>query len=148
MKAIYSTFAPHLLEEIDGLAEGLGISHRKAAALFSGYDMPKTEALGCSVIMTEDYYVRNYDFSPDFYDGIFSMVQPGKTFATAGYNLQILGRHEGVNQKELVVGLHFVSNHGYKKGVSAWTAVRMVLDRCSTTSEAVNLLKEIPHAAC
>ncbi|HLR51670.1 MAG TPA: C45 family peptidase [Candidatus Avamphibacillus sp.] len=148
MKAIYSTFAPHLLEEIDGLAEGLGISHRKAAALFSGYDMPKAEALGCSAMMTKKYYVRNYDFSPDLYDGLFSLIQPDTSFATAGYNLQILGRHDGVNQEGLVAGLHFVSNHGYKKGLSAWTAVRIVLDSCATTSEAVNLLKEIPHAAC
>src|SRR5699024_3723 len=108
----------------------------------------KAEALGCSAMMTKKYYVRNYDFSPDLYDGLFSLIQPDTSFATAGYNLQILGRHDGVNQEGLVAGLHFVSNHGYKKGLSAWTAVRIVLDSCATTSEAVNLLKEIPHAAC
>src|SRR5699024_11246032 len=84
-------------------------SHRKAAALFSGYDMPKAEALGCSAMMTKKYYVRNYDFSPDLYDGLFSLIQPDTSFATAGYNLQILGRHDGVNQEGLVAGLHFRS---------------------------------------
>src|SRR5699024_10975766 len=29
-----------------------------------------------------------------------------------------------------------------------WMAVRMMLDSCSTTEEAIAMLKEIPHAAC
>lgn len=148
MEAIYSTFAPHLLEELEGLSQGLDISFSEAASLFSGYDVPKTEAMGCSAIMTKDYYVRNYDFSPDLYDGMFSLIQPHTSFATAGYNLQIIGRHDGVNEAGLVAGLHFVSNEGYTTGLSAWTAVRMVLDGCSTTEEAVHMLKEIPHTAC
>lgn len=148
MEAVFSSFASHLLDELEGLSQGLEIPFNQAAALFSGYDMPKVGALGCSAIMTEDYYVRNYDFSPDLYDGVFSLIQPDVSLATVGYNLQLIGRHEGVNQKGLVAGLHFVSNHGYTKGVSAWTAVRMVLDSCSTTEEAVDMLKEIPHAAC
>ncbi|WP_121604646.1 C45 family autoproteolytic acyltransferase/hydolase [Virgibacillus sp. Bac332] len=148
MKSIYSTFAPHLLEEIEGLSQGLEIPLNKAKSLFSGYDVPKTEAMGCSAIITKEFYVRNYDFSPDLYDGLFSLVQPITAFATAGYNLQILGRHDGVNQEGLVAGLHFVSNNDYSKGVSAWTAIRMVLDSCSTTDDAINMLKEIPHSAC
>ncbi|AIF42960.1 C45 family peptidase [Virgibacillus sp. SK37] len=148
MTSIFSALAPHLLDELEGLAEGLGISSEKAAALFSGYDVPKTDAMGCSAIMTKDYYVRNYDFSPALYDGLFSLIQSDAAFATAGYNLQLLGRHDGINQHGLVAGLHFVSNHGYMTGISAWTAIRMILDMCSTVDDAVQLLKEIPHAAC
>lgn len=148
MKSVYTMFAPHLLEELEGLSHTLKISIKKTASLFSGYDMPKAEVLGCSTITTKDYYVRNYDFSPIFYDHMFSLIQPQTSFATAGYNLQMIGRHDGVNEKGLVVGLHFVSNDGYTKGVSAWTAVRMVLDSCSSTDEAIFMLKEIPHAAC
>ncbi|MEI2664262.1 C45 family peptidase [Rossellomorea sp. LJF3] len=148
MKSIYSSFAPHLLEELEGLAKGFGISSHKAAALCSGYDVPKTEAMGCSSLLTNDYYVRNYDFSPDLYDGVFSLVQPKQAFASAGYNLQLLGRHDGVNEHGLVAGLHFVSHDGYRKGVSPWAGIRMVLDTCSSLEEAVALLKEIPHSAC
>jgi len=148
MKSIYSAFAPHLLEELEGLAQGLEIPMNKAAALFSGYDVPKTEAMGCSTLLTKEYYVRNYDFSPALYDGIFSLVQADKAFAAAGYNLQILGRHDGVNEKGLVAGLHFVSHDGYAKGVSPWASIRMVLDGCSSIDDAVAMLKEIPHSAC
>jgi predicted choloylglycine hydrolase len=148
MKSIFLDLAPHLLEELEGLAYGLEFSTKKCASMFSGYDLPKTEALGCSAIITKDYYVRNYDFSPALYDGIFSLIQPDSAFATAGYNLQMIGRHDGVNQKGLVVGLHFVSNNGYSKGISPWTAVRMVLDTCSSVNDAIQMLKEIPHSAC
>ncbi|WP_164667313.1 C45 family autoproteolytic acyltransferase/hydolase [Virgibacillus doumboii] len=148
VKAIYQSFAPHLLDELEGLAEGAQVPWTRAAALFGGYDVPRPEALGCSAMLTGTYYVRNYDFSPALYDGYFSLIQPEEALATAGYNLQVIGRHDGVNQDGLVVGLHFVSNHGYMKGVSAWLAVRMVLDTCSSVSEAVRMLKEIPHAAC
>lgn len=148
MKSIYTSFAPHLLDELDGLAEGFGISFHKAAALFSGYDVPKTEAMGCSSLLTKNYYVRNYDFSPDLYDGVFSLVQPKQAFASAGYNLQLMGRHDGVNEHGLVAGLHFVSHDGYRKGVSPWAGIRMILDTCSSLEEAVALLKEIPHSAC
>ncbi|MEC5424752.1 C45 family autoproteolytic acyltransferase/hydrolase [Virgibacillus sp. C22-A2] len=148
MRSIYSTFAPHLLEELEGLSQGLEIPLNRAASLFSGYDLPRTEAMGCSAIITTDYYVRNYDFSPTLYDGIFSLVQPDTAFATAGYNLQLIGRHDGVNQEGLVAGLHFVSNNDYTRGVSPWTSIRMVLDIFSTTDDAINMLKEIPHSAC
>ncbi|RUU69994.1 carcinine hydrolase/isopenicillin-N N-acyltransferase family protein, partial [Mesorhizobium sp. M7A.F.Ca.MR.362.00.0.0] len=77
-------------------------------------------------------YTRNYDFSPLLYDGIFSMIQTNSQYASAGYNLQLLGRHDGVNEKGLVIGLHFVSNEGYRKGVSPWVSCRIVLDNCST----------------
>ncbi|HWI49600.1 MAG TPA: C45 family peptidase, partial [Rummeliibacillus sp.] len=129
-------------------SEGLGISLNKAAALFSGYDVPKTEAMGCSAVITKDYYARNYDFGPALYDGCFSLVQPNHIFASAGYNLQAIGRHDGVNEKGLVIGLHFVSNQDYSVGLSPWTSIRMILDTCATTVDAIQMLKEIPHSAC
>lgn len=148
MKGIYSSFAPHLLDELHGLSEALEISIQRAASLFSGYDVPKTEAMGCSAMITKDYYVRNYDFGPKLYDGLFSLVQPENTFATAGYNMQGLGRHDGVNEHGLTVGLHFVSNHNYSVGLSPWISIRMILDTCKTTDDAIQMLKELPHVAC
>jgi predicted choloylglycine hydrolase len=148
LKSIFTTFAPHLQEELEGLAHGLEISTEKSAALFSGYDLPKTETMGCTALITKKYYVRNYDFTPDLYDGMFSLIQPDGVFASAGYNLQVVGRHDGVNEKGVVAGLHFVSNEGYSKGISPWTAVRMVLDKCSSVDDAIHMLKELPHSAC
>lgn len=148
MKNVFTKFAPHLLEELEGIAQKLRITIEEAAALCSGYDVPRLEAMGCTAYVMDAFYVRNYDFSPDFYDGLFTVSQPERGYATAGYNLQGIGRHDGVNEKGLVVGLHFVSNVEYTKGLSAWVAVRIVLDTCSSVKEAIHLLKQIPHAAC
>ncbi len=148
MMSIFTYFAPHLIDELEGLAEGLQLPLHKTAALFSGYDVPKTEAMGCSAIITKDYYIRNYDFSPMLYDGCFSLLQPENANSTAGYNLQAIGRHDGVNNHGLALGLHFVSNNAYTKGLSAWTSIRMILDTCTNLDEAIHMLKEIPHSAC
>lgn len=148
MMTVFTYFTPHLIDELEGLAEGLKLPFHKTAALFSGYDVPKTEAMGCSAIVTKDHYTRNYDFSPVLYDGCFSLLQPEKAISTAGYNLQAIGRHDGVNEHGLVLGLHFVSNNEYTKGLSAWTSVRMILDTCTNLEDAIHMLKEIPHAAC
>src|SRR5699024_10515564 len=80
LKAIYRSFAPHLLDELEGLADGMEIPWSRAAALFSGYDVPRPIALGCSAMLTDAYYVRNYDFSPELYDSYFSLIQPAKAF--------------------------------------------------------------------
>ncbi|OEH53840.1 peptidase C45 [Oceanobacillus sp. E9] len=148
MESVFSTYAPHLIEELKGISEGLEISYKEAAAIFSGYDIPKMDAMGCSATITNDFYVRNYDFSPLLYDHIFSLVDSEVAYASAGYSQQVLGRLDGVNSEGLVMGLHFVSFKEFQNGISAWTAIRMVLDTCSSTSEAVDLLKVIPHAAC
>ncbi|MFS0782546.1 C45 family autoproteolytic acyltransferase/hydolase [Bacillus sp. 1P06AnD] len=148
MKSIYSCYAPHLLEEMEGLSEGLNIPLKEAYTLFSGYDMNKPHGMGCSAYMDRQAYTRNYDFSPLVYDGILSLLQNPATITGIGYNLQGIGRHDGVNNCGLAIGLHFVSHEGYTKGLTAWHAVRMVLDTCSDANQAIDLLKELPHSAC
>jgi predicted choloylglycine hydrolase len=148
MKSIYHQFAPHLIEELQGVAEGVEIPYARACAMFSGYDVPRAPAMGCTAVSIDDFYVRNYDFTPEIYDGVFTLNQSKSSLATAGYNLQLIGRHDGVNEHGLVGGLHFVSQEGYQEGVSAWLSLRMLLDSCSSVDEAISMLKELPHAAC
>lgn len=148
IKSIFSNNAPHLLDELQGLADGLGITQQEAALLYGGYNMPRPQALGCSAYVNQFQYVRNYDFSPSLYDHCLSLVAPKEAYGSIGYNLQLLGRHDGVNEKGLAIGLHFVSNSGYRKGLSAWSALRIALDMCETTQEVIDLFNELPHAAC
>lgn len=146
--AIFSNYAPHLLDELQGLADGLGITQQEAAVLYSGYNLPRPQALGCSAYVDQFQYVRNYDFSPSLYDHCLSFIAPEEAYGSIGYNLQLLGRHDGVNEKGLAIGLHFVSNSGYQKGLSAWSVLRIALDTCETTQQVIKLFKELPHAAC
>jgi predicted choloylglycine hydrolase len=148
IKALFTSYAPHLLDEIQGLADGLGITQHEAAVLYSGYNLPRPKALGCSAYVDQHHYVRNYDFSPSLYDHCLSFIAPTEAYGSIGYNLQLIGRHDGVNERGLAIGLHFVSNFGYRKGLSAWTVIRIALDMCETTQQVIDLFRQLPHAAC
>ena len=60
----------------------------------------------------------------------------------------MIGRLDGMNEKGLVVGLHFVNNAHHAKGFIAPTIVRMVLEQCSCINEAIAFLSAIPHGYC
>ncbi|WP_449354991.1 C45 family autoproteolytic acyltransferase/hydrolase [Virgibacillus natechei] len=143
---IFQQFAPHLLDEIKGLTDSLNIPYKKALSLFSGYDIPMLKGMGCSAVVTPNYYVRNYDFSPDSYDNRLAIINPQEAYASVGYSLHMVGRHEGVNEKGLAIGFHFVNDTHSRKGLSAGGVLRIVLDTCQTTDDAIQSIKELPHA--
>ncbi|UFT99242.1 C45 family peptidase [Radiobacillus kanasensis] len=144
---LLGTYAPFLVEEITGLADQLDMSLQQGVQIFSGYDMPFPE-MGCSAFIHNSFYARNYDFSPDLYDGRLVIMKPENGFASVGFSHQLVGRLDGMNEKGLVVGLHFVNDVPSKKGFLAPTLVRMVLDQCATTAEAIDLLRKVPHGYC
>jgi len=139
--------SPQLLEELKGLADGFCLPITTVIEAYSGYDVP-FPAMGCSTLVKDSYYVRNYDFSPDLYDARLVFSQPIKGFASVGFSQQIIGRLDGMNEKGLVIGLHFVNQEHKEPGFLATTIVRMVLEQCKTTSEAIDLLKNVPHGYC
>nr|WP_254391863.1 carcinine hydrolase/isopenicillin-N N-acyltransferase family protein [Terribacillus sp. DMT04] len=104
---------------------------QQAAYFYIGYNMQRPQALGCSAFVNHAIYARNYDFGPDLYDHCLSFLSPKDSYGSIGYNLQLIGRHDGLNEKGLVMGLHFVSNNGFSKGLAAWTAIRIALDTCA-----------------
>ena len=139
--------APHFLEELRGLAEGLKMELDHIIRLYSGYDV-EFPSMGCSALITDDFYVRNYDFSPELYDARLVFSKPTVGYASVGYSQQVVGRLDGMNEKGLVVGLHFV-NHEYKaEGFLATTIVRMLLEQCASMEEAVDFISSIPHGYC
>ncbi|MGM7703493.1 C45 family autoproteolytic acyltransferase/hydrolase [Pseudalkalibacillus sp. Hm43] len=144
--AVFKSFAPHLLDEIQGLGDALEMSFERALRLFSGYDLPKLEAIGCSSKVTQDYLVRNYDFSPAIYDHQLVFSQPTEAAASAGYTLHQMGRHESVNEHGVATALHFVNNANQVTGFMSSTIVRMMADLCKSTDDCIQLLKELPHA--
>ena len=146
VRVTLQAFAPHLLEELYGIAKALGLSPDKALSLFSGYDLPILDGLGCTALMADEGYVRNYDFGPEFYDGRLVLRQPKEANATCGHSLFGIGLHDGMNERGLTAGLHFVSTRYHEKGFMAGLIVRIVLDQCNTVHEAITLLSTLPHA--
>src|SRR5699024_9863565 len=107
--------APFLLEELQGLADGLGMSRDTIIRMYSGYDV-SFPSMGCTVFANNNFYVRNYDFSPVLYDARFVFSRPNNGYASAGFSEQVVGRLDGMNEKGLVVGLHLVNEKQCQSG--------------------------------
>src|SRR5690625_1915234 len=142
---IYTLHAPHRLEEWHRIADAVDIPFRKAA-LFSGYVAPEIQGVGCSSIVSHRMLVRNYDFSPEVDDARLVFVQPDEGYASVGHSLHVMGRTEGVNEKGLAVALHFVNHKDTQNGLTAASVIRILLDTCENTDQAVKMIKQLPHS--
>jgi len=145
LKEIYLSYAPHLFRELSGIADSMDIPLR-TAALFSGFGAPEIQGMGCSSVVNHKMLVRNYDFSPEAYDARFVFVQPSEGYASVGHSLHVMGRTEGVNEKGLAAALHFVNSKDTQNGLTAASVIRIILDTCKNTEEAVNVIKDLPHS--
>ncbi|MFO1446119.1 linear amide C-N hydrolase [Bacillus sp. Bva_UNVM-123] len=139
--------SPNILQELEGLAFGLNMPLHKIIQLFSGYDIMFPE-MGCTALVHDGYYVRNYDFSPDMYDARLVFSNPLDGYASVGFSQSVLGRLDGMNEKGLVVGLHFVHNEHRGEGFIAPAIVRMVLEQCENIEEAIEFMTKLPHGYC
>ncbi|WP_153721557.1 C45 family autoproteolytic acyltransferase/hydolase [Sporosarcina cascadiensis] len=139
--------APSILHELHGLATGLELPAEEVIRLYSGYNIDFPE-MGCTSFVCDGHYVRNYDFSPALYDARLVFTNPKTGYASVGFSQQVIGRLDGMNEKGLVAGLHFVSAEHKQPGFIATTIVRMLLEKCATIEEAIKLLAEIPHGYC
>jgi predicted choloylglycine hydrolase len=101
--------------------------------------------MGCSALMAAGVYARNYDFGVRRYDGILTAVQADGVYASIGFSDRFTGRLDGMNEHGLCVGLHFVNEAIGRPGLVCLLLVRLVLDQCATTAEAIALLRRLPH---
>jgi predicted choloylglycine hydrolase len=142
---VFARFSPVLWAEIGGLADGLGVSMERAVFRF-GNDGLRLPTGGCSAAMHGSVYGRNYDFRPRRYGARIAFVQPAGSFASVGASEMLTGRLDGMNERGLVIGLHRVRTSPRLPGFCCVVIVRVVLDQCATTADAVALLRRLPHA--
>lgn len=143
-EAALQRFAPNIWDELHGLAEGLEIPLERAVAEFSNGRL-RYPRRGCTAVMTEGLYGRNYDFSPKRYDRLLLAIQPEGVNASLGFSDRFTGRDDGINEHGLCVGLHYVNEANWQPGLVCILIVRILLDQCATTAEAVDLAKRLPH---
>jgi predicted choloylglycine hydrolase len=142
---MFARFAPVLWEELAGLADELGITMERAALRF-GNDGMRPPIGACSAAITADVYGRNYDYRPRYYAAQFTFLQARGSYASIGSTHLLTGRLDGMNEHGLMIGLHQVKKSPRFPGLSADLIVRMILDQCATTAEAVARLRQLPHA--
>lgn len=138
---------PNLLEELRGLAAGMEMDLHTILQMYSGYNI-SFPSMGCTSFSQGSYYARNYDFTPELYDGRFVFHKPEKGYASIGFSQQIVGRLDGMNEHGLVVGLHLVNERYTGVGFIATTIVRLVLEHCKNVIEAADFITKLPHGYC
>jgi predicted choloylglycine hydrolase len=143
-KRMYDKFAPALWEEIEGLAAGLGVPLERAALYFGNGGL-RPPIGGCSAVMGNGVYGRNYDFKARYYTARLVLVQPKGSYASFGSSELLTGRLDGMNEHGLCIGLHLIKMRPRFPGLSCVLINRMVLDQCTTTAEAIALLRRVPH---
>ena len=143
-EAALQAWAPNIWEELHGLADGLKIPVERAVAEYSNARL-RYPPRGCSAVMAAGLYGRNYDYDTTHYDRILVAVQPRGVNASLGFSDRFTGRVDGMNEHGLCVGLHQVNNKAWAPGLACILIVRIVLDQCAGTREAIALLRRIPH---
>jgi predicted choloylglycine hydrolase len=144
-QAALATYAPNIWEELHGLADGLEIPFETAVMRYSNGRLPYP-TYGCSSLSTSDLFGRNYDYSVGKYNSMLLAIQPKGVNASVGFSDRFTGRVDGMNEHGLCVALHLVNqSKSWRPGLGCILTVRIVLDQCATTGEAVKLLKRLPH---
>jgi predicted choloylglycine hydrolase len=143
-QAALQTYAPNIWEELHGLADGLKIPFERAVAEYSNGRL-RYPPRGCSAVMTAGLYGRNYDYDARRYDRLLVAIQPKGVNASIGFSDRFTGRVDGMNEHGLCVGLHQVNQAAWQPGLVCILIVRIVLDQCATTREAIKLLRSIPQ---
>src|SRR5262245_12829340 len=144
-QAALATYAPNIWEELHGLADGLEIPFDTAVMRYSNGRLPYP-TYGCSSLSTVDLFGRNYDYSVGKYNSMLMAIQPKGVNASVGFSDRFTGRVDGMNEHGLCIALHLVNqSKSWRPGLGCILTVRIVLDQCATTAEAVKLLKRLPH---
>ncbi|MCA1023213.1 C45 family autoproteolytic acyltransferase/hydolase [Halobacillus litoralis] len=144
VKAMFLNWAPLLWEELRGLSEGLEWPLDETVHEYSGWQQ-EWDRSGCSILLGDDYMIRNYDYHPRTYEGRFLLYQPERGTASIGPGQRIIGRTDGMNEHGLCAGYNFVNRLHPEDGFICCTLTRILLESCRDTEEAEKLLKELPH---
>ncbi len=151
------TFCPGINEEIQGMADGLGIP-LKDLIYYSFTYLNKGHCSHFAVLpaRTEEgrpLIGRSYEFRVDTEDLRLCTLQVNKKYAFIGSSLLFFGFTEGMNEHGLVatmsaggwpVGATKEMRPPIDDGFQFWFVIRAVLEQCKTVDEALRLIAEIP----
>ncbi|MBO8155755.1 MAG: acyl-CoA--6-aminopenicillanic acid acyltransferase [Bacillaceae bacterium] len=140
-----TAFSEGVWEELIGLQDSLKWPMEEVLQEFGGYRLDYVRS-GCSIMIGDDYFVRNYDYMPKTYEGRYVLYQPdSQGMATVGPSQRITGRMDGMNETGLVIGYNFTHRKKPADGFICCMIARLVLESSRNCEEAIERLREIPH---
>ena len=149
---VYRQFFPEILEELEGLAAGQRCpAEDLAAVLFSMYALPPSCCCSCFAVSRDNavLFGRNSDFLTALEEQNLNVIcRPEGAAAFNGNTTAFLEMEDGVNQHGLAVGLTSVASQtALRPGFQAGLLVRLLLERCRSTAEALTQLARVPIAS-
>lgn len=145
---LYKAHCPQLLQEIEGLAHGLGLpAARLRAFLFGMYCFPGPVRCTCFALRQPGgvWLGRNSDFAKQLAGGYASLVYrlPGAP-PFLGNTTAFVQLEDGANAAGLAAGLTFVYPTAPRPGLNAGVLLRLLLEGCATVAEALAMLRALP----
>lgn len=145
---IYEEHMKDIMEEVRGLADGLHQKYEDVAYwLFNIYC--NEEEHGCTVFAVKNknkvYVGRNMDMFPEYKktsESVLYRVENKNTFLA--HSTAMISVEDGINEYGLCVALTFLLSKKIKPGINGGFIVRKMLEECSTTDEAIELIKSLP----
>jgi len=154
--------APELVEEMHALAEAAEVDYDALMTLTLTVPFDPDDVPACTVVAvlperTVDGRTiagRNYDFFHDVSEGSATLYRAypvgahgrAPLHASAGVSDIWIGRDDGLNDAGLFVGIASIFMPGLQPGLTFWLVTRLVLDRCATVEEGLDLILSLPHA--
>lgn len=139
-------FYPELVEEIKGFADGINEAPETLGAFLMSLGVLESTAQ-CSVFAFKNkgsvIIGRNYDMLFAFKKFTeSSLIAPKGKYAYISQSDVFIGRSDGVNEKGLFVAMSFVNGTVVQPGIGFHFIVRKVLENCSSTQQAVDMVQK------
>lgn len=137
-------YMPELMPTYERLVELAGGGD--TAARFLALYCPPPYVSGCSQAVwpgTTPLLVRNYDYPPQLFEGVIQKTawNGRRVIATSDC---LWGAVDGINEDGLVVSLTFGGRRIVGEGFGVPLLLRYILEFCTETLEAVEILKRVP----
>ena len=149
--AAYEEHCPGLLEEVQGLADGLGVEIEKIPFYRATYHVPKKcsqIAVLSSATRDERVYVgRSYEWIHTDEDLRLCTTRVKKKAKHIGFSGPLFGRLDGMNEHGLSVTFTGGGIFGVPldhEGFFNWLVIRSILDNCKSVDDATKMIKKIP----
>lgn len=147
----YQRYFPEVLDEIQGIADGNEVPVETLhALLFCMYCFEFDNKCTCFAFSTENeiIFARNSDFLVSLEKLYMNcLYRLNGSYAFNGNTTAFVQMEDGVNQHALAVGLTFIYPHVRKPGLNAGMLLRYLLEKCKTTTEAIEKLQTLPIAS-
>lgn len=149
----YEDFFPEVIDEVNGIADGQKVdSESLYTILFPMYALVRVTNCSSFIVKNERAFLlgRNSDFLTaieKLYMNCLYSFKATESYAFSGNTTAFVEMEDGINQWGFAIALTSVFPDSIKPGMNVGLILRMLLEKCRTVAEAIDLLGKIPRCS-